>query len=178
VKTAVGVKAHGSQISDVLQGCHREIIDHLDKLVALVSAQQSATPTEECRSRAREIITFFCGPARAHNYDEEQHVFPVLRQCGDAGIRQIAEDLCEDHAWIELYWLDIEPQLQAIADGVRPHQARDLRAATETFVATTRNHMRLEESLLFPELRNRLTPAELRSIERRMAARIASAPAK
>ena len=164
-------KADVPEVFDILLECHRDIVDHLDELVSLVSGPQVVAPNEASRAQARNIVEFFSGPAREHNYDEERYVFPVLRACDDAEVKRAAETLCEDHAWIELYWLEIEPQLAAIEAGILVADAAELRAATEFFAGMTRNHMRLEESLLYPKFRDRLEPTQLRAIGREIAAR-------
>ena len=176
-KAHVG-KPEVPEFLNVLQEGHREILDHLDKLLMLAAEAPSAKPTDESRAQAREIIAFFSGPAREHNYDEERHVFPVLRTCEDGEVRRVAERLCEEHGWIELYWLEIEPQLAAIAAGMALDDAGDLRAGADLFAATTRDHVRLEESLLYPELRGRLKPAELKAFKLEMAARRAGGAAR
>ena len=158
-------------VFDALGGSHRDIVMHLDKLMALVAQLQVMPPNEEVRSEARELVAFFSGPAREHNYDEERHVFPTLLACEDAEVKRAAEMVCEDHAWIEFCWLDIEPYLAAAAAGVSSNDHQALRSAAEAFVTVTRDHMALEESLLFPQLRGRLKPTVLRSISRQMAAR-------
>jgi hemerythrin superfamily protein len=117
------------------------------------------------------VIAFFSGPAREHNYDEERHVFPTLLAWDDEEVKRAAETLCEDHAWIELRWLDIEPQVASVAAGLSSYDLPALRAAVEALVTVMRNHMALEESLLYPQLRPRLKSTVLRSIGRQMAAR-------
>lgn len=105
------VKPEVSEVLEILQEGHREILDHLDKLLMLAAEPPIALPTEESRARARQVIAFFSGPAREHNYDEERHVL-------------------------------------------------------------------LEESLLYPELRDLLKPTELRSIKREMTGRRAGGGAR
>jgi hemerythrin-like domain-containing protein len=149
---------------------HREILGQLGALTRLVDRLQAADPDDEARGCARTLIAFFAGPAREHNYDEERHVFPVLQRCDDADVRQAAERLCEDHAWIELCWLDIEPQLAAVAAGASGDRAA-LQSAAELFAAMMREHIALEESLLYPQLRGRLKSVVLRSISRELTER-------
>lgn len=143
-------------VFDVLDGCHRDILIHLDKLIAVVSHLQLAAPNEKVREHAHEVVEFFSGPARQHNYDEERHVFPTLMACDDPEVKRAAEGLCEDHAWIEFCWLDIEPHLAAAATGLPLYDLPALRSAAEAFVTVTREHVALEESLLYPQLRGRL----------------------
>jgi hemerythrin-like domain-containing protein len=140
---------------DVVDVCHRDILAQLEKLAILASGLH-ADVDAGARSQVRELVAFFTGPAREHNDDEERHVFPALLQHEDEEVRNAAETLREDHAWIELYWLDIEPQLAAVADGVSTFDPFALRAAAEVFDAVMRDHVALEESLLYAQLRGRL----------------------
>jgi len=162
-------------VFDVLDGSHREIVANLEKLRALLVAV--ATPRigeQTCgrvRNQARELVAFFSGPVREHNYDEERHVFPTLLACDDDEVRHAAEILCEDHAWIELSWLDIESELVNVADGHPVADAEALAIAAHTLASILHEHMALEESLLYPELRGRLKAAARRSISVRMASR-------
>lgn len=161
-------------IFQTFDGCHREILAHLAKLVEIVSQLQLAPPNDGIRTKACEVIAFFSGPAREHNYDEERHVFPTLVTCDDLEVKRAAESLCEDHAWIEFCWLDIEQQLAAVGEGLSSYDLRQLGSSVEAFVTVTRDHMALEESLLYPELRRRLKPNMLKSINREMASRRAA----
>ena len=164
-------KCHPPDFFDALGVCHRDTLVHLDKLMALVSQLGLAVSNGKVRRQAREVVAFFSGPAREHNYDEERHVFPKLLACDDVEVKQAAESLCEDHAWIEFCWLDIEPHLAAAAAGLSSYDLPALRAAAEAFSTVMRDHMALEESLLYPHLRGRLKASTLRSISRATAAR-------
>ena len=154
---------------------HRDILAHLDKLTALVSVLE-ADPDQNTRSQARELFAFFTGPAREHNYDEERHVFPTLLQCAVEEVKRAVETVCEDHAWIELSWLEIEPQLAALIDGDLSLDGRALRSAVEVFDAVMRDHIALEEPLLHPQLRGHLKSTVVRSISREMEARRETKP--
>jgi iron-sulfur cluster repair protein YtfE (RIC family) len=167
---ALAPRPNVPDVFEVFDFCHRDILTHLDELTALVSTWQARKDEARC-NLARELIAFFAGPAREHNYDEERHVFPNLLLHADEEVKRAAETLCEDHAWIELYWLDIEPQLAAVACGTSTFDLRALRSAAEVFDSVMRYHIALEESLLYPQLRGRLKSSVVRSISREMAAR-------
>ena len=71
MKTQVAVPVV-PDVFDVLDGCHREILVNLDKLTALVDRLQVAILDEQQRNDARDVIAYFSGPVREHNYDEER----------------------------------------------------------------------------------------------------------
>jgi iron-sulfur cluster repair protein YtfE (RIC family) len=172
VKATPIVPAVAPDTFAVLDASHRDALSHLNQLTDLVSRLQVSDLAEPLRRAARELIAFFSGPAREHNADEERHVFPTLQQCDDVEVKRAAECLREDHAWIELHWLDIETQLMAAAEGSTSFDHRILQTASEVFVALMRDHIALEESLLYPQLRGRLKSAVARSVSREMAARL------
>ena len=70
-------------VFDALGGCHRDIVMHLDKLMALVAQLQVTPPNEEVRGEARELVAFFSAPAREHNYDAPGRCSPE-RYCNFA----------------------------------------------------------------------------------------------
>ena len=65
----------------------------------------------------------------------------------------------------------IEAQLAAVAAGLSSYNLPALRSAAEALVTVMRDHMAHEESLLYPQLRARLTSTVVRSISRQIAAR-------
>jgi iron-sulfur cluster repair protein YtfE (RIC family) len=155
----------------LLGGCHREILLELDRLATLVAELDGRGPTFGVRSRTRELLTFFTTAARQHNEDEERHVFPaMLRSCDEALIRAIGR-MQEDHGWIELAWLEVEPHLRAISDGSSAYNPEQLRAAVEAFTALSRDHISLEERVLYPNARTSMPLVERRHMMREMAAR-------
>ena len=123
--------------------------------------------------RARERYRRTLSPnGRANtNCDEELHVFPTLLACDDAELRHTTEALGENHAWIELCWLDIEPQLALAAEGLSSYDLAALRAAMESFVTGMSEHMALDDSLLYAQLRGWLHAAARRTISSDIAAR-------
>jgi hypothetical protein len=128
-------------------GVHGEIHRHLDELATLVEVLQGSQADEVQRWRMRAVLAFFSGPARRHHIEEERQVFPTLLASGDIDLRRIVERLREDHAWIELHWLDIQPHLTAAARGAASLDPSALRSAVGEFVKIVRHHMAVEASL-------------------------------
>ena len=63
--------------------------------------------------------------------------------------------LQEDHNWIEEDWLELEPHLQAVAQGYRAQHHQFLRDALPEFTALYHEHIALEEDSVYPEARRR-----------------------
>ena len=156
---------------EVLDACHIRTVFTLGKLTALVSRLASTGADAEARAMAGEIAAFFSGTARQHHQDEELFVFPKLLAGGNAEIVQAVQRLQQDHAWLEEDWLELAPQVDAVACGQAWYDIDSLREGVEIFTELSRDHMALEESLIYPQARARLLEGERRAMGREMAAR-------
>jgi iron-sulfur cluster repair protein YtfE (RIC family) len=156
---------------DVLDACHIQTVFTLGKLAALVSRLANSGPDADARAMAGEIASFFSATAREHHQDEERHVFPKLLAGGNADIVQAVLRLQQDHAWLEEDWLELAPQVDAVACGQAWYDLDTLREGVEIFAALSRDHIALEESLIYPEARTRLLAGERREMGREMAMR-------
>ena len=156
---------------DVLDACHRQTLTMLDQLTALVSHLASTGPDAQARARAGQIVEFFSTTARQHHEDEERHVFPKLAVSGDPQVVQAVLRLQQDHNWLEEDWMEISPQVDAIANGQSWYDPDVLREGVEVFVALSRDHIALEEACIYPQARERLDRSERLEMGREMAAR-------
>ena len=155
----------------VLDECHRETLVALDKLEALVARLGVGDVGAESRALAVDILHHFSTTARLHHKDEELHVFPKLAASADEDMVQAVLRLQQDHHWLEEDWMEIAPHVDAVACGQTWYDVDVLREGTEIFVGLSRDHIALEESWLYPDLRTRLQPGERREMGREMAAR-------
>ena len=156
---------------DVLDACHIQTVFALGKLAALVTCLASTGPDPQARAMAAEIVDFFSSTARQHHEDEERHVFPKLLARGDSEIVQAVLRLQQDHAWLEEDWIELAPQLDGVACGQDWYDIDALREGVEIFAALSRDHIALEESIIYPEARTRLLASERQEMGREMAAR-------
>ncbi|MFZ2649035.1 MAG: hemerythrin domain-containing protein [Burkholderiaceae bacterium] len=156
---------------DVLDACHRQTLLMLDKLSALAPRLASQGADAQTRAMAAEIVHFFSTTARAHHEDEERHVFPAMATCGDPQVVQAVLRLQQDHNWLEEDWMEISPQVDAVACGLSWYDLDLLREGVEIFAALSRDHIALEESVIYPQARVRLGAGEQREMGREMAAR-------
>jgi hemerythrin-like domain-containing protein len=156
---------------EVLDACHRQTVVALDRLESLVERLQGGDVDPEARALAAEVMEHFSTVARQHHQDEERHVFPKLASSADAEIVQAVLRLQQDHYWLEEDWLEISPHIDSVACGQASFDADVLREATAVFVALSRDHIALEESLLYPQARAVIGSGERREMGREMAAR-------
>lgn len=163
---------------DVLDTCHQQIMGKLRDLVALMDHIDANGADNHARRLAREVFEFFSTTARAHHLDEERHIFPNLLKSSDADLVQATLRLQQDHGWLEEDWLDLAPQLEAIAAGYNWYNVHELRHAIAVFTALYHDHIKLEESMIYPAAKARLDRWDLQSMAREMAERRSQERAK
>jgi iron-sulfur cluster repair protein YtfE (RIC family) len=120
---------------DVLDVCHRQTLFALGKLAALVARLKGHGPDPEARAIAAEIVHFFSTTAREHHEDEERHVFPSLLSGADPEIVQAVLRLQQDHHWLHIDWMELSPQLEAVAAGQTGYDIDALREGAQVFIA-------------------------------------------
>ena len=158
-------------VFEFLDSTHRNIQAQMHRLRTLVDAIDATGLNADTREQARAVLDFFNQEARQHHLDEEKHVFPVLLASQDAAIVQVAERLTQDHGWLEENWLQIAPSLEAAAGGNLWFDAQELRHALDVFEALYLDHILLEESLAYPEAKQRLVAYDEAGMGREMAQR-------
>lgn len=156
---------------DALDVCHRQILFTLGKLRALVTRLADAGADAQAQELAQEILHFFDTTVRRHHEDEERHVFPPLIDAGDPETVQAVLRLSQDHNWLEEDWMELQPQLAAIAAGQAWCNVELLHEGAEVFSALLHDHIALEESVIYPQARARLQERARRDMGREMAAR-------
>lgn len=150
---------------------HQAILVKLDAMQALAATLEAEGLTPAVRTQARQLADWFSAEARQHHLDEERHVFPALLTSADTEIQQTTHRLIQDHGWLEADWLEIEPSLAAAAEGHTWFDPAVLRHAVEVFRQLYLDHIVLEESLAYPQVRERIDPARLEAMGTEMARR-------
>lgn len=156
---------------EVLDAFHRETIARLDELAALVAGLDGAAPSAVAREAAAAIVAFFSTASHQHHEDEEQHVFPALLAGATEEVVQAVQRLRQDHGWLQEDWHELQPQIDALASGQSWVDTDTLREGTQVFIALSRDHIALEESIIYPQARARLGEQARREMGREMAAR-------
>jgi hemerythrin-like domain-containing protein len=154
-----------------LDRTHHRMVDVLAELNQLVDLLDAEGPAPAVRSQAKAICAFFDHHARQHHADEETLIFPALVRKGDKTLIQHVLRLQQDHGWLEEDWLELEPQLQAVAHGYSWYDIDSLRHGVGVFTALYHDHIALEESLIYPEAKAHMA-AEAASQTQRVAASI------
>jgi hemerythrin-like domain-containing protein len=140
---------------DTLDQTHREALQMLQAFEQLLAHLHDNGPDTTAQASAQRIIAFFDGPGRTHHADEERLVFPPLLSGTDVEMVQHVRRLQQDHGWLEEDWRELSPQVEAIAKGYNWYDLAMLRLALPVFTALYKEHIALEESLVYPEARRR-----------------------
>ena len=133
--------------------CHQQILVHLGTLSALTQHIEATGVDAWAQQQAGVIEAFFSGTSRQHHLDEEKTVFPPLLAGSDAEVAALVRVLQQDHGWIEENWLELAPQLRAIASGNNWIDSAEFQHNAEVFLALCRGHVELEETVIYPEAR-------------------------
>lgn len=139
-----------------LDACHQQIQMHLAELASLAQAIEATGVDAKARYQANAIELFFSGNARRHHLEEERQVFPSLLDSADSELIAAVEKLQQDHGWIEENWLELAPQLRAIAAGNNWFEVTEFQHNVEIFLTLCQSHIELEESLIYPQAKARL----------------------
>jgi hemerythrin-like domain-containing protein len=138
-----------------LEATHRELMLALEQMAQLVHVFDNEGSTAALRASARSIVRFFAEVGHHHHAEEERHVFPDLLASDDVELVQHVRRLQQDHGWLEEDWRELGPQFDAIAAGIGGVDLDTLRSSVEVFSQLYREHIALEESLIYPEARRR-----------------------
>lgn len=145
---------------EALELCHHESLAMLELLESLVDRLEDIGPDLQARRMAEAIEQHFSTAVLQHHEDEERHVFPMLALGGSADTQQLLARLKQDHAWMDANWFELRPQVDAVACGQSWVDVDVLREAVAVLAQLIREHIALEESLVYPRFRERLSEGE------------------
>ncbi len=172
----IGAQTHSfSEPTKLLSDCHRRIEMFLKVLQA--AAEHCERPlTQDERTSIATALRYFREAAPKHTADEEESLFPRLRQMDHAEmqfelgrLKTLEEDhrrAAPLHARVEKlghHYLEIGP--------LPASQAEELRASLATLTAMYRQHIDVEDSVVFPLASQLLSPEQKKSVGQEMAAR-------
>ena len=109
-----------------------------------------------------------------HTLDEEESLFPILRESGTApSALPLIEQLQKEHKKADRQHLDVEVLGRRWLEEVSlpEESAEQLRATLNSLAAMYRSHIELEDSVLFPLAEKTLSAAEIKALGCEMAAR-------
>ena len=138
---------------EALDECHRQIMAHLEDLTELARHIEANGVDAAAQQQAGVIEAFYSSTSREHHAQEEKTVFPALLAMGDPALTAVVHTLQQDHGWIEENWIELAPQLSAIASGNNWPDPAEFLHGVQVFVELYTDHIALEETVVYPESR-------------------------
>ena len=175
----IGAKSHSfSDPTGLLSDCHRRIELFLRTLQA-VAAVADQPPSAETSQSLRVSLKYFREAAPKHTEDEEVSLFPRLRQLGDLEVQEVLAEmdrLEDDHRRADrLHGLVDHLGNEYLQSGVLAEgELATFRKAISDLAAIYGDHIRLEDTVLFPVAAKLLSSSEKKAIGREMASRRAA----
>jgi iron-sulfur cluster repair protein YtfE (RIC family) len=172
----IGAKAHNfSDPTGLLSDCHRRIEMFLRSLERIAMVIDRPL-TEEARAALESSLQYFREAAPKHTADEEESLFPRLRQMHNPDLESAIErlePLEDDHRWAGSLHAEVEELgRQCLATGnLSPTEAGAFRKAIASLVSMYKQHISIEDDLVFPMAARLLSPADKAAIAAEMAAR-------
>jgi hemerythrin-like domain-containing protein len=143
--------------------------------------EQMAVATSLDPDLAIGVITFLRHDMVLHVEDEEEDLFPLMRQrCSpEDEIEKVLSSLSAEHVGDRhLAQLVVEGLQAALADGRAPCEHAGLREAMLDFARNERGHLALENSVVLPLARLRLAADDIADLSARMRRRHRARTAK
>jgi hemerythrin-like domain-containing protein len=172
----IGVDAHDfSEPIGLLSDCHRRIEMFLDSLEAAGRLLDNP-PTDETKRVLASALRYFREAAPKHTADEEESLFPRLRDVHGPDVQLALQELAQlenEHQLAKHLHAEIE-QLgqQYLSEGpLSSTEARDFASVVTRLRAMYRQHITVEEKLVFPIAARVLTPSDQQTIGKEMLKR-------
>jgi hemerythrin-like domain-containing protein len=172
----IGAPAHSfSDPTGLLSDCHRRIEMFLGVLQS-ITPLLSESPNGESKRAMETALTYFRNAAPKHNADEEESLFPRLRRAADPRAQAVfarLDALETEHRWAAPLHEEVD-QLGSkflSAGALCTADIDRFRAAVERLVAMYREHIAVEDEVVFPCAADVLSPEDKAAIAAEMGRR-------
>ncbi len=158
----------------MLSDCHRRIESFLKALLVLAREQRGGLLDAGGRSSLQNALEYFRHSGPRHTADEEESLFPRMRECADAeGALRSLEALHADHVLAERAHAEVdELGTRWLATGrLNEADAARFRELLESLAVLYERHINVEDHEVFPIAGRGLSEEHLASIGKEMAER-------
>lgn len=160
----------------LLSDCHRRIEKFLSVLLATARARGGGPLQPEDRPALESALRYFATASPRHSADEEDSLFPRLRASSDAQVRAAIETLDRlesDHRVAEEHHQHVETLTRhwLSAGTLTLLETATLLGHLVALERLYRDHIKVEDEVLFPAAGRALAAGDLEDVGREMAAR-------
>ncbi len=172
----IGAKTHNfTDPTGLLSDCHRRVEMFLGTLEAVANVIDRPA-TEETRRALESALRYFAQAAPKHTADEEESLFPRLRQIHDPEIESAfskLEQLENEHRWAAPLHAEVDRlgALYLLTGNLSSPEVGDFRHAVASLASMYKQHIDVEDSMVFPLAARMLSNTEKIAIAEEMAAR-------
>jgi len=172
----IGAKTHNfTDPIGLLSDCHRRIEMFLGSLQAVAEVIDQP-PTEDVRRALESALNYFSQAAPKHTADEEETLFPRLRQMRNPEVVAVlsrVEKLEEEHRFAALLHEAVEHiSMQYLSKGnLADGEIANFRRAVTSLNAIYEQHISIEDDLIFPMASRMLSAGEKQEVANEMAGR-------
>jgi hemerythrin-like domain-containing protein len=129
--------------------CHEGFVTVLEAALGLPAMIDTAARSRSC---AADMLKMFHNHLLAHHDDEERDLFPAVLRVAQPGAeadraRAMVTQLVREHRDIAQLWKQLEPAVQAVANGYLPKLDA---ALLNEMVRQFNEHVRIEEEEFLP----------------------------
>ncbi len=157
---------------EMLSACHGRVERQCQTLLRLPQHLAANGPDQAAREAAQNVMRYFDTSAKHHHADEEEDLFPALRQSVSgnelARLRELLAALCAQHRELEQAWGQLRGKLEQIWLGFGTELDATL---VIRLVELYRLHIAREQEELLPLAARLLGDAQLDVVGRAMRAR-------
>jgi hemerythrin-like domain-containing protein len=160
----------------LLSDCHRRIERFLQSLMVVTCETQGGSLDVEHRRALDAALKYFRHAAPKHTADEEEDLFPILRDIERPNVQQIlarVDRLEHEHKVAEAWHRDVDEigERWLRQDHLFQRETVQLQGFLTSLSALYQSHIAIEEQEVFPLAQKELSDSEVAVIGRRMALR-------
>jgi iron-sulfur cluster repair protein YtfE (RIC family) len=142
---------NSNELFTFLDETHQDIYVKLNWFSSLLSEMDMHSFTIDHKKQIEEVCRFFDVEVRQHHVDEEKYVFPSLLHKQDPNLAELTRKLFVDHERFEESWKYISEMFKALLHGNEWFTSNELRQEFNAFHVLNLKHMKLEESIVYPQ---------------------------
>lgn len=156
-----------SDAIDLLLGCHARI-RHFTAMARRLAAPES--PLDQISAAAKAVYRYYKIALPLHEADENQSVYPRLRAAAPPGaLADANQAMVDQHVGIDRIVAELLPRWEGLEQ--HPEAAPATADLARQLDEAWRDHLELEERLIFPALRTHLSLQDRTAIRQEMVAR-------
>jgi hemerythrin-like domain-containing protein len=160
----------------LLSDCHRRIERFLQALLTVATHAAGGSLNAEYRSALEAALKYFREAAPKHTADEEEDLFPMLRQAAGDRVSAVlvgVDRLEGEHKKADRWHGQVEEICERwlVQDRLSSEEAAHLTDLLTSLADLYRSHIAFEEQEVFPVAQAELSESARQAIARRMAAR-------